>query len=825
MSRVKVDFDAKYAVEEDPWGIADARTPRYELYRERLLAWAGDHSRILDIGSGFGAFLARFEDEFDALDAVELAAAAVAEGARRHPGIRFMQGSAAALEATQADGERYGAVICSDVLYYLPMRQRRDCLAWIARHLTADGVALLAAYCPGGRYMTPDGFRELIGERFVVLEDQELESEHVALVVRARRARVALTIDHETWQPIPEGRHIDWDADVFAPTTKLLEVCDRHGAKLTLFTEVGEYLWLTENDPAVAERFAAQWRDAIGRGHDVQLHLHPNWLPELGARRVGDTWAWDASVSRANDYPGDLTELIGRCVRALEDAIRPAHPDYKVTCFRAGTYEAQPFTRIHDALAANGIICDSSVYAGGHFGDRTYDYRLAYSDHQPYFASRHDPQLKAPPAEREIVEQPIFAPKPNERWTFDYTAGPGFETALLERLDAAPDPRRERLVRDDHYVLIGHSKADLDLAAIDAGLSRIAERVGFATMTELATDAREQLEQPPPAPAVAEPAASPRLVAAVPRDRHRVLNLGAPAPALAERLPWAAIVEGEVDADTGFDLVYADHILDRAHDVDATLRGVHRALGDGGLLVAAIASAARTGDRVRAEAWRTGPDEVGTRLLQAGFTDVRITEARAPYRERAMVVRAWRRDQPVTALDRARELTRFVYEQLDPELPAYSTDLGELLAGGTAWCTAYAVAAGLLLREEGYGVRWSTMIGTDTHEVIEVELPDGSRRVVDAMANVWFEDDLQTLLSDPARADVPRETDARYHERGYGAYTCRAWYETVNTVAVRVDPDDPPVFDPAAYVARTGGNPRSRVERLARRVRAKVQSR
>ncbi len=40
------------------------------------------------------------------------------------------------------------------------------------------------------------------------------------------RQLVAITVDYETWQPIPQGRKIDWEADVLDPTARLLDTCD-----------------------------------------------------------------------------------------------------------------------------------------------------------------------------------------------------------------------------------------------------------------------------------------------------------------------------------------------------------------------------------------------------------------------------------------------------------------------------------------------------------------------------------------------------------------------------------------------------------------------
>lgn len=442
--RVRFDFDHAYATQEDPWSIGAADDERYDLYRERLLARAALRGSILDIGSGYGAFLARFADDFDESYAVEVAAHAVSEGATRYPWITFWQGSAEALDASHAAGRRYSAVIYSDVIAYLTAEGKRGSLAWIADHLEGGGVALVAAYSPGGDYPTADELRSLAEERFVVLEEQRLDSQHLMLVLRPRERLVALTIDYETWQPIPAGRRIDWDADVFGPTDALLDAASETGAVLTLFAEAGEYLWLREHDPDVAERMAGQWQRAITAGHDVQLHLHPNWLPETGARKEGDAWYWDPAKRTISDFAGNLDEPIARCRRALEDAIRPVDASYRVTCFRAGAYEAQPFRRLHDALVANGITCDSSVYQGGYREGRTYDYRLAFSDSQPYFASAQDPQLKAPPSEREVVEMPIFAPSRTNAGPSTLRSRPGSLMSSWMRLPHARErpPKR-----------------------------------------------------------------------------------------------------------------------------------------------------------------------------------------------------------------------------------------------------------------------------------------------------------------------------------------------------------------------------------------------
>lgn len=748
--RVTRDFERIYRDENDPWDIQDADSQRYECYRELVLEHANKHGTMLDIGCGLGAFLARFRDEFASLTGVEVSERAVLRGRRRFPFIDFKHGSAADLASVLPDAERFDAIVCSDVIYYLRERHRRRVLRWIADHLEPDGLAFIAAWAPGGRYLDADELRRLIGLDLAIERSLQLEGGHAVFVCRPRRVLVALTVDYETWQPLPEGKTIDWDRDVLGPTARLLDVFDSEGAVLTLMAEMGEYLWLVEHDPGMARRMEEQWREAVRRGHDVQMHLHPAWLPELGARRDGDTWFWDPRFARAHDYPGDLAALIGRCKLALENAIRPADPAYEVSSFRAGAYEAQPFIRLYDALAENGITCDSSVLPGDRRSDRHYDYSLAYSSHQPYFASRFDPQLKGSPAEHALVELPAFvATRRGLRWTFDDGEGRRFAWRLLKarmrerRIPATqalrlerrvrgglglayshlrrwrrqvnrflPRPiahltahyEPERLVEHEYFVMVAHTKAELDFDVIAEGL-RTLRRAGIelCSLTALARVSRDELIRTISPDRGSEAARQVRrerravlaternveqsreLQRRIPADCRRVLDLGCGAgdwsAAIARQLPDAEVVGIDVGADFivaadhvhrdrrvsfavedfaelsfadgAFDCVYADNSLEHAYDVSCTLAEVGRVLSPGGILVAAIPADALDAEHIcDNHTWKTAAHDVRARLEHAGFAGIEIDEVdiyrqlgAAPYppaRDIMLYVRAWR---------------------------------------------------------------------------------------------------------------------------------------------------------------------------------------
>jgi SAM-dependent methyltransferase len=188
--RVKRNFDRIYRNEIDPWAIGNADDPRYDLYRDLLLAHVRGGA-ILDIGCGLGAFLARFAGTFDELVGVETAAEAVRRGRELRPEIQFVHAPAEQLTETPLDGRSFDAIVVSDVLYYLHRRDRIAVLDWVARHLAADGRALIAGWCPGGRYLEADEFRALVRASFRVLDDVHLPSDHVVLVTRTKRRLAA----------------------------------------------------------------------------------------------------------------------------------------------------------------------------------------------------------------------------------------------------------------------------------------------------------------------------------------------------------------------------------------------------------------------------------------------------------------------------------------------------------------------------------------------------------------------------------------------------------------------------------------------------------
>jgi hypothetical protein len=166
--------------------------------------------------------------------------------------------------------------------------------------------------------------------------------------------------------------------DIIQPTNRILSICDRHGAKMTIFFDVGEYWAFEQYDSQLREELGyspyeqmkKQVTDAIHRGHDVQLHLHPQWI---GAEYKNGAWKLCNLYWRLADLPDGLgnidqiksiTGALYKGKQTLESMIKPVKTDYVCSCFRAGGLYNQPSRNIISAMKKIGLKADSSVVKG-----------------------------------------------------------------------------------------------------------------------------------------------------------------------------------------------------------------------------------------------------------------------------------------------------------------------------------------------------------------------------------------------------------------------------------------------------------------------------
>ena len=195
------------------------------------------------------------------------------------------------------------------------------------------------------------------------------------------------------------------------PLQELLKTVEGHGAKLTIMAEVGQQ-WAHQRiseQEAWAREIADCWesilKETIQRKHDVQLHLHPQWL---NAKYENNKWNVDLSQWAIPSLPDSTIEKVLKDGKQyLDSLLQPVAPNYECIAFRAGDYCLQPSRAVIHGLLQAGILCDSSV-TKGMYDPQFYDYRGAYSNFLPWFASTGD--IKYNSGEREgLLEIPIYS--------------------------------------------------------------------------------------------------------------------------------------------------------------------------------------------------------------------------------------------------------------------------------------------------------------------------------------------------------------------------------------------------------------------------------
>lgn len=217
-----------------------------------------------------------------------------------------------------------------------------------------------------------------------------------------------LTLDYELYG--------NGSGDVFKhviePTEAILKVLNEKNVKMTIFVEIVEFLrikqeWDNGNNMGYSsnpyDAVVAQLQQAALDGHDIQLHIHPQWV---NAKYENNKWHVDHTMWRLGEYDGDMIELLLWGKTELEKIMRPILPDYKCIALRAGGYNAQPSERIVLAMREIGLQVDSSIVPGAieHGALSRYDYSLLPLNVDSWHVVD---KLDSPQAKGEIFELPV----------------------------------------------------------------------------------------------------------------------------------------------------------------------------------------------------------------------------------------------------------------------------------------------------------------------------------------------------------------------------------------------------------------------------------
>ncbi|MEC5161194.1 MULTISPECIES: class I SAM-dependent methyltransferase [unclassified Janthinobacterium] len=183
-------IESRYAASaDDPWGLDWRPSQRYRYARmlaalETALAGAARPLAIVDVGCATGTFTALLAGlnggaAGASLVGVDIAAAAVARAAARHPHLRFER--LALDDCARAYAGAADLVTCMEVLYYLPARQRLAALRQLKGMLRPGGCLLVSSMIAAPPYFSAEQLGALVGGELALVDSGVLYLKPLAL--------------------------------------------------------------------------------------------------------------------------------------------------------------------------------------------------------------------------------------------------------------------------------------------------------------------------------------------------------------------------------------------------------------------------------------------------------------------------------------------------------------------------------------------------------------------------------------------------------------------------------------------------------------------
>ena len=292
---------------------------------------------------------------------------------------------------------------------------------------------------------------------------------------------------------------------VYEPTERLLQVFDKWGARFVNYVEVAEFeLIEAAGTDAAIDHVKQQVKDMHRSGHEIALHLHPQWY---NARFEQGQWVLDYTEYNLCTLPQPrIAEIVDRSINYLGHMVD--NSQYSPISFRAGNWLFQPTQIAAQELSRKGLRIDSSVFKGGLQRNQTLDYRPALKNgyYWPFSSNVNEPDPMG-----QWMELPIYAEMvppwkmaTSKRMGMGNNFG-GTRGNLQKKLNRAFDCMRlgyplkfdfcrmtldeltsmmDRVILQDQrepdtlkpIVAIGHSKDLGDLQTVDAFLSYLREK-------------------------------------------------------------------------------------------------------------------------------------------------------------------------------------------------------------------------------------------------------------------------------------------------------------------------------------------------------------
>lgn len=184
--------------------------------------------------------------------------------------------------------------------------------------------------------------------------------------------KILFTLDYELFLGCHTGAVQHCLVD---PLDAILAQTDRYEVRFTIFVDatfLHKLNSLRRRFPKLDREYAMivkHIQRLSNMGHDIQLHVHPNWFYST---YDGDQWHLAQSYYKLSDLSIVDRETIFMTAKQLLDDI----VGYPTIVFRAGGFSSQPTSMLAALFDKTGIVADSSVCPGLAYesSQQTYNY-------------------------------------------------------------------------------------------------------------------------------------------------------------------------------------------------------------------------------------------------------------------------------------------------------------------------------------------------------------------------------------------------------------------------------------------------------------------
>jgi len=209
------------------------------------------------------------------------------------------------------------------------------------------------------------------------------------------------------------------------PMRKLLDVYERNGVSGTFYIEVMHQIAMkniAKKYPELLEQ-SAMWEqsviDAYRRGHDIQLHIHPQWKD---AAYSNGRWILNECWDITKYEEKDVRDMFKNCLSYLKELFQSESRPLNIVSFRSGGWCIAPSEFMLQVLVDNDIKIDTSLAPGikCEGKHREIDYIQLEEDFLPFCPDMKDARCVSKCGIKDLVCIPVFHFKCSPVFRMDY---------------------------------------------------------------------------------------------------------------------------------------------------------------------------------------------------------------------------------------------------------------------------------------------------------------------------------------------------------------------------------------------------------------------